>query len=59
MKTPINFNIEKIGEAVKALVRSRAIQYGSSIAYEENGKIVKENPRTGIKIVVLTKKRLK
>jgi hypothetical protein len=43
MEKPINFNIEKISKAIKELVRSRAIQYGSLIAYEENGNIVKED----------------
>jgi hypothetical protein len=52
MEAPINFNIEKISNAVKALVRSRAIKYGSIIAYEENGSIVKEDPRTGNKVIV-------
>jgi hypothetical protein len=52
MEDPINFNIEKISNAVKALVRSRAIKYGSIIAYEENGSIVKEDPRTGNKVIV-------
>jgi hypothetical protein len=52
VETPINFNIEKISKAVKALVRSRAIEYGSIIAYEENGNIIKEDPRTGSKVIV-------
>ena len=52
MEAPINFKIEKISNAVKALVRSRAIKYGSVIAYEENGNIVKEDPRTGNKVIV-------
>jgi hypothetical protein len=52
MEAPINFNIEKISNAVKALVRSRAIKYGSIIAYEENGSIIKEDPRTGNKVIV-------
>jgi hypothetical protein len=52
MDTPINFNIEKISKAAQALVRSKAIEYGSIIAYEENGNIIKEDPRTGKKVIV-------
>ena len=52
MEATINFNIEKISVAAKALVRARAIEYGSVIAYEENGCIVKEDPRTGNKVII-------
>lgn len=41
-----------IGKEMEAFVRSRAIQFGSFVAYEENGKIIKEDPRTGLKTVV-------
>jgi hypothetical protein len=48
----VNFNMATIGKDVEAFVRSKAIQLGSFIAYEENGKIIKEDPRTGQKTVV-------
>ena len=48
----VNFNMETIGNEVKAFVRSRAIRLGSFIVYEENGQIIKENPRTGEKTVL-------
>lgn len=51
-RVQVNFNMATIGKDVEAFVRSRAIQLGSFIAYEENGKIIKENPRTGEKTVV-------
>lgn len=46
METPINFNIEKMSKAVKALVCARAIRYGNLNAYDENGNIVNEDPST-------------
>ena len=48
----VNFNMATIGKEMEAFVRSRAIHYGSYIAYEENGKIIKEDPRTGKKTVI-------
>ena len=48
----VHFDIEKMGKAVQAFVRARAIQNGSSIAYVEKGQIVKENPRTGQKTTI-------
>jgi len=50
--TPLFLNFEKISYAVETWVRSKAIQFKSLIAYEENGKIVKEDPRTGKKVIV-------
>jgi hypothetical protein len=51
-KAPVNFNMDTMGKAVQAFVRSRAIRLGSFIAYQENGNIIKEDPRTGQKIIV-------
>jgi hypothetical protein len=51
-KAQVNFNIEEMSKDVQAFVRSRAIRFGSFIAYEENGKIIKEDPRTGQKTIV-------
>jgi hypothetical protein len=48
----VNFNMATIGKELEAYVRSRASQFGSFIAYEENGKIIKEDPRTGQKTVI-------
>jgi hypothetical protein len=48
----VNFNMATIGRDVEAFVRSRAIRLGSFIVYEENGKIIKEDPRTGQKTVL-------
>ena len=41
-----------IGKDVEAFVRSRASRLGSFIVYQENGKIIKEDPRTGQKTVL-------
>ena len=51
-RTQVNFNMATIGKDVEAFVRSRAIRLGSFIVYEEDGKIIKEDPRTGQKTVV-------
>jgi len=48
----VNFNLATIGKEVDAFVRSRAIRLGSFIVYEENGKIIKEDPRIGQKTVL-------
>ncbi len=48
----VHFDMDKMGKAVQAYVRARAIQNGSSIAYLEKGQIVKENPRTGQKTTI-------
>ena len=48
----VNFNMATIGKDVEAFVRSRAIRLGSYIVYEEDGRIIKEDPRTGQKTVV-------
>jgi hypothetical protein len=48
----VNFNMATIGKDVEAFVRSRAIRLGSYIVYEDDGKIIKEDPRTGQKTVV-------
>jgi hypothetical protein len=51
-KGQVNFDFPGVGKAVQAFVRERAIRLGSFIAYEENGNIIKEDPRTGVKTVV-------
>ena len=51
-KSKVNFEFPQMSNAVKAFVRERAIRLGSFIAYEENGVLIKENPRTGQKTVV-------
>lgn len=48
----VNFNMATIGKEVEAFVRSRAIKLGSFIAYEERGRLIQEDPRTGQKTVV-------
>ena len=48
----VNFNMATIGKDVEAYVRSRATRLGSFIVYAENGKIIKEDPRTGQKTVL-------
>ena len=48
-KAPVNFDIEKMSTDVQAFVRSQAIHHGTFIAYEENGKLINEDPRTGKK----------
>ena len=53
----VNFNMATIGKDVEAFVRSRAIRLGSFIVYEENGKIIKEDPRTGQKTVLQSSER--
>jgi hypothetical protein len=51
-KAPVNINIAKMGKAVQAYVRSRAIRTGSFIIYQENNAIIKEDPRTGQKTII-------
>ena len=51
-KAQVNFDTPTMSKAVQAFVRSRAIRLGSFIAYEENGNIIKEDPRTGQKTIV-------
>jgi hypothetical protein len=51
----INFDMATIAKAVGAFVRARAIRLGSFLVYEENGQIIKEDPRTGQKTVIKTK----
>jgi hypothetical protein len=53
----VNFNMATIGKQVEDFVRSRAIRLGSFIVYEENGKIIKEDPRTGQKTVLQSTER--
>ena len=48
----VQFDMEKMGKAVQAFVRARAIQKGSSIAYAEKGNIFMERPRTGQKTTI-------
>ena len=42
-----------MGRAVKDFVREHALNSGSSVVYKENKVIVRENPRTGEKTVVV------
>ena len=51
-KAQVNFDIPYMSKAVQAFVRSRAIRLGSFIAYEKNGEIVREDPRTGKKTII-------
>lgn len=44
--------MDSFGKALPAFVRERAIRYGSFIVYEENGQLIKEDPRTGKKILL-------
>jgi hypothetical protein len=50
--TKIIFDMDSFGKALPAFVRERAIRYGSFIVYEENGQLIKEDPRTGKKILL-------
>ena len=51
-KGQVNFDFPGVGKAVKEYVRERAIRLGSLIVYRENGKIIEEDPRTGVKTVI-------
>jgi hypothetical protein len=53
-KSPVNIDVDTMGKAVKAFVRERARSSGSSVVYRENKVIVRENPRTGEKTVILS-----
>jgi hypothetical protein len=48
----VNFDFPGVGEAVEAFVRAKAIETGTTIVYRENGKIIEEDPRTGVKTVI-------
>ena len=45
-------DVAKFGKELAAFVRERAKQHGSFVAYVENGKLIKEDPRTGKKTVI-------
>ncbi|HUB59206.1 MAG TPA: hypothetical protein VL978_00810 [Puia sp.] len=45
----IKFDMPVFGKALAAFIRERAKFHGSFVAYMENGKLIKEDPRTGIK----------
>lgn len=51
-KSKVNFNWATVGKEVADFVRARAIEHGSFIVYEEDGKIIKEDPRTEQKTVI-------
>jgi hypothetical protein len=50
--TKVNFNMATIGKEMAAFVRSRAIEFGSFLVYEEHGQIIQEDPRTGQKTII-------
>ncbi|HET6256075.1 MAG TPA: hypothetical protein VFE32_18505 [Puia sp.] len=45
----VRIDVAKFGKELAAFVRERARHHGSFVAYEENGKLIKEDPRTGKK----------
>jgi hypothetical protein len=45
----VKFDLSTFGKLLAAFVRERAKLHGSFVAYEENGKLIKEDPRAGIK----------
>ena len=49
----VDLSAKAMGKSLKAFVRARAIKHGTYIIYEENGIIIKENPRTGEKQPVI------
>jgi hypothetical protein len=48
----INIDIASFGKELAAYVRERAKRHGSFVAYEENGRLIKEDPRTGKKTII-------
>jgi hypothetical protein len=54
-KKLVNIDFKKSGVAFANYVRARAIKAGSFITYQEEGKIIRENPRTGEKSVLHTR----
>jgi hypothetical protein len=51
-KGQVNIDFPGVGEAVEAYARARAIEFDTTIVYRENGKIIEEDPRTGVKTVI-------
>ncbi|NCI49783.1 hypothetical protein GWC95_07610 [Sediminibacterium roseum] len=51
-KRLVNIDPKRAGIAVANYVREQALKTGSFITYKENGKIIRENPRTGEKFVL-------
>jgi hypothetical protein len=49
---PVYFDIKKTGKDVADFVRARAIKAGSHVIYIENGQLIEEDPRTGIKVII-------
>lgn len=54
-RVSIQFNTKETREGLAAFIRERAIKAGSHIVYMENDQIIKEDPRTGNKIVIKSK----
>jgi hypothetical protein len=55
-KAPVNFKIhfdmKYMEKAVPEFVRERAKKAGSYVIYMKNNELIKEDPRTGEKIVI-------
>jgi hypothetical protein len=51
-KRLVNIDPTRMGNAVATYVRERALKSGSFITYKEGGQIVRENPRTGEKVIL-------
>jgi hypothetical protein len=45
----VKIDVTKFGKELAVFVRERAKLHGGFVAYEENGKLIKEDPRTGKK----------
>lgn len=48
----VNIDFEKMQTALKLFARKRAEKAGSNIIYIQNGKLIKENPKTHQKTIL-------
>lgn len=51
-KKLVNIDPQRAGIAVANYVREQALKTGTFITYKENDDIVRENPRTGEKVIL-------
>jgi hypothetical protein len=59
MNSPqVNINVAEMSKAVKAFVRKKALHSGAFVIYEQDGKIIQEDPRTGKKTIISPSKKI-
>ena len=54
MNSSVNIDFEVMRYAVKKHAREKAIKFGSTLIYVENGRLIEEDPSSSKKIVLKT-----